>query len=223
MLAVAGSEDGATVIVDRSGTTVAHTWEADGFFPVSAEFSPDGALLATGRRQRIGGAQLGESGVAVRDWRTNEIVTAVNTFGEGLDFSPDGGRLATADTDNTASIWDARTGRLLATLTGHRGGVWDVAFSADGRTLATAGQDGTVRLWDAETGVERLTLPGIGSVVHAVQFSPDGKKLASAGADGVVRVWALDVDDLMRIARDHVTRGMTSAECRQYFHVDTCP
>ena len=150
-------------------------------------------------------------------------MTAVNTFGEGLDFSPDGGRLATADTDNTASIWDARTGRLLATLTGHRGGVWDVAFSADGRTLATAGQDGTVRLWDAETGVERLTLPGIGSVVHAVQFSPDGKKLASAGADGVVRVWALDVDDLMRIARDHVTRGMTSAECRQYFHVDTCP
>jgi WD40 repeat protein len=58
--------------------------------------------------------------------------------------------------------------------------------------------------------------------VSSVQFSPDGIKLASNGSDGVARVWALDLDDLLRIARDNVTRDFTPAVCRQYLHVDSC-
>lgn len=32
----------------------------------------------------------------------------------------------------------------------------------------------------------------------------------SASADGTVRVWALDLDDLLGIAEDNVTRGLTT-------------
>ena len=34
-------------------------------------------------------------------------------------FSPDGKRVVTASDDNTARLWDAETGREIATLKGH--------------------------------------------------------------------------------------------------------
>ena len=65
-------------------------------------------------------------------------------------------------------------------------------------------------------------LRGHDSAVWDVAFSPDGAKLVSAGPDGVARVWALDLDDLIAIARRRVTRGLTAAECRQYLRGHTC-
>jgi hypothetical protein len=46
----------------------------------------------------------------------------------------------------------------------------------------------------------------------------------SASADGVVRIWALDLDDLIRIARTQVTRELSEDECPQYLHLQAgCP
>jgi WD40 repeat protein len=222
LLAVAEADEGITAILDRTGRTVEQLREADGFYSLSVAFGPDGALLATGRDVAPGSPRLGEYGVTIWDWRTGEAITSVDTLAESLVFAPDGSAIATADPAGLAHIWDARSGQLRATLTGHTGGVKDVSFSLDGTTVATAGQDGTVRLWDAESGVQRLVLPGHSGVAAAVQFSPDGTKLASTGSDGVVRVWALDLDDLLRIAGENVTRDLTPAECRQYLHVDSC-
>ena len=47
--------------------------------------------------------------------------------------------------------------------------------------------------------------------------------LASVGDDGLVRVWALDLDELIAIATDRLTRTLTEDECRQYLHVERCP
>jgi len=48
-------------------------------------------------------------------------------------------------------------------------------------------------------------------------------KLASTSRCDGVRVWALDVDDLLEIARREAERSLTAEECRQYLHVDECP
>jgi WD40 repeat protein len=97
------------------------------------------------------------------------------------------------------------------------------AVAPDCATVATAGTDRTVRLWDPANGRERLTLQGHEQEVTDIAFCDDGTKLVTAGLDGVARVWALDLDDLMAIAEDKLTRGFTEAECREYLHRDACP
>ena len=84
-------------------------------------------------------------------------------------------------------LWDARTGALINTLTGHTDLVFSVSFSPDGNTLATGGRAETVRLWDVDTGVLIRTLTGHTGDVFSVSFSPDGNTLAT-GSDAV-RLW----------------------------------
>ena len=75
---------------------------------------------------------------------------------QGVTFSPDGKRLATASFDSTAKVWDGATGQPLLTLSGHTDFVTDIAFSLDGTRLVTASADGTAKVWDAATGRELL-------------------------------------------------------------------
>jgi WD40 repeat protein len=61
-------------------------------------------------------------------------------------YSADGKTLASGNYDHTVKLWDAQTGREMATLNG-RGIVSSVAVSPDGKTLASGSWDNTVKLW----------------------------------------------------------------------------
>jgi WD40 repeat protein len=104
-------------------------------------------------------------------------------------FSPDGKRIVTASSDKTARVWDAGTGRVLATFDGYT-----VAFSPDGKRVATTSND-TTRLWDAKSGNLLSTLTGF-----TAAFSPDGKRIVTASDDNTARVYIVDPDDLLKWA-----------------------
>ncbi len=120
-------------------------------------------------------------------------------------------------------MWEAESGKELLTLRGHLNSLFGVAFSPDGKRLATASEDQTAKVWEAESGKELLTLRGHSGIVSAVAFSPDGKHLAAASWDWTVQVYALDLRELLNLARSRVTRAFTAEECQRYFQSETCP
>jgi WD40 repeat protein len=128
----------------------------------------------------------------------------------GVCFSPDGRRLASASQDRTVKLWDAQTGEVLLTLKGHTGPVASVCFSPDGRRLASASYDRTVKVWDARTGQEALTLRGHTSLVTSVCFGPDGRHLASTSYDQTVRLWDAQTGQEVLALRGH-GNGVISA------------
>ena len=224
LLATAGIQDGRGVVrvVDRDGAPVAEINDDPGVEVRSVAFSPDGRLLATARGP-LGRFDPEFDGLKVWDWRSGEAVTTITTPARSVVFDPSGERIASSSGEGVAKVWDVRTENELATLEGHTGRVLDVAFSPDGASIATAGADETVRLWDADGGSQPLVLRGHRGAVGTVVFSPDGSKLASVSGDGTARIWALDLDDLIDIAKSKLTRTLTHEECRQFLHVDRCP
>ena len=107
----------------------------------------------------------------------------------GVAFSLDGSRLASAAGDRTVKLWHATTGEEMLTLKGHTGIVTSVAFCPDDKRLASASYDKTVKVWNATSGQEMLTLKGHTDIVTSVAFCPDDKRLASASHDKTVKVW----------------------------------
>ena len=107
----------------------------------------------------------------------------------GVTFSLDGRRIASASSDSTVKVWEASSGKEMLTLAGHFQAVNRVTFSPDGRRIASASDDQHVKVWDAGSGQETLMLIGHTDAVTGVAFSPDGRRIASASWDHTVKVW----------------------------------
>jgi WD40 repeat protein len=213
------SFDGKVKIVDRSGRVI-RVLQDEGSYLEVMRFSPDGLLVAATAFRESGGKH-----VTIWDWVQGEVIRTIPADIFWMDFDPSGPRIAISVPQGRAEIWDVVNGTRVAVLTGHSGELTDIAYSPDGSSVATASHDGTVRLFEADTGEQQLVLRTPGCLVASVAFSPDGTKLSSTSPcyGGMVRIWALDIDDLLEIARREVTRPLTDEECRQYLHVDQCP
>jgi WD40 repeat protein/DNA-binding SARP family transcriptional activator/energy-coupling factor transporter ATP-binding protein EcfA2 len=219
LLAVAGHEDGSTVVLDLSGNEVGRVQEEEPYTSISVAFSPDGTSLAVGRLPI--GVQLGLWGITLWDWRNRESLRTIDAEAQRVVFTRDG-LLVNADRRGPVLVSDPVTGEEAARLIGHTGGTWDLDMSTDGTRMATVGRDGTVRIWDTRTWTQLLALPAHEGSAIAVRFSPDGRQLATLGEDGLARLWAMEFDDLLRISQEKATRGLTEQECRQYLHSNTC-
>lgn len=130
-------------------------------------------------------------------------------------FSPNGKYVATGSVDNTASVWDARTGDKVFGKK-HKGAVNPVVFSPpNGTCLATASGDGVVRVWDVPSG-EPVSQMEHAAAVHAIALSPNGKRMATWSEDGTVYLWdALTGEEVIHLKHEaSVSRMVFSQQGR---------
>lgn len=193
-----GGEDGRIIRWSLPAGEKLGEWNAPDKVSALA-LSPDGTTLAGGSRYGITLWSVPD-GKRIRslEGHTGTIATT-----NGLAFSPDGSRLASASYERTARIWDWPNGKTLWTLEGHNDSVQAVAFRPDGKRLATASDDKKVILWDVATGRPLRELRGHQNIVFGITFSADGSQLLSASADKTLRLWDVASGVTRRIYQGH--------------------
>jgi WD40 repeat protein len=136
-------------------------------------------------------------------------------------YSPDGTRIVTGSWDNSARIWDAVGGKVLAKLEGgHTVAINTCVFSPDpaGRFVLTASDDGTAKMWEVVTQKQKESADGkiaeisVGRVVRTfaghtarvgfAAFSPDGRWVLTASDDKTAAIWEALPSDPMQAVQD---------------------
>ena len=127
--------------------------------------------------------------------KVEPLVLRDKTEVNGVAFSPDGERLASAGGDGTVKIWNSRTGTVIQSFPAHTDAVVSVAFHPDGRHLASPGADRT----GEGLGLDGDRPAGV-RPNRATPFASLGRRIPSRSVpptadysrretDGEVRVW----------------------------------
>ena len=171
----------------------------------SAAYSRDGKTVVTASFDKT---------ARIWDVATGREITILRGHQDAVhlaEFSPDGRSVVTTSfnrfsmlstLENAARVWDAATGKEIATLQGHEGVVVWAALSPDGKTVVTASFDRTVRLWETATGREIAILRHEAPVVIAI-FSPDGKTILTVPFDKTARIWDVATGREITVLRGH--------------------
>lgn len=109
-------------------------------------------------------------------------------------FSPEGRSVLTMPRGKPgASLWDAQTGKVLATVMPDANPVLCASFSPDGHIFATSAGSSPIYVFDTATGTLLERLDSQNDWTIALAFSHDGKYLAAGTANGldtVIWSWA---------------------------------
>ena len=200
-------------IVTASADGAARVWDA-------SDGRPSATLLATFPLDRDAVSNI-----------TSAMLEGKNVGVLSAQFSPDGKRIVTAQADGIVRVWDAGSGRLMFTASGHKARVNSAVFSPDGKRIVTASADETARVWDAADGkllatlaepngaagnMVQTALAGHNGSILCALFSGDGTRIVTASADGTARVWDAGDGRLLATLAGHkgaVNSAMFSPDC----------
>lgn len=189
----AGSADGLLKIWDTVTGCERLTIAQPGSAVVGCEFSADGHHLTAAFKDGM-----------VKTWNceNREVISELKLDVDppGLCVvNPGGTRILWVNGD-TARLFDAQTGDLIATLDGH-GGIVCASFTTDGSQLVTATNEERLVIWNAWTGdlvsnfIRHMSFMIYATVVEpqhfsSCAFSPDGTLILTGSQRGSIKLWS---------------------------------
>ena len=214
----------AQLINIQSGEIV-KTFEIPGMAPAWATFSPDRKTLAVWHYQY----EIARTGIYIPGQEFKTILQLWNILPDqpptlraelstgkwrqetfilgdyqGISFSPDSRKLATASGDGTTQIWDVLSGRLLYTLPNGN----NIYFSPDSKHLASLDNNGA-RVWDVSSMQPEIVweISGFNRYSFSVVFANGGSELVSA-TDEAFKFFSLSASTALEPSRQIVLPGV---------------
>lgn len=193
------SPDGERILIGTGGTAMLwDTQQNDPFY----SFYPSS--------QNVAFLGNGNKAVAASDW--NQTVTIWETDVDRLThegrvpksgitcaaLSDERDLIAVGAEDGTIEIYSADAARSGApflpqeTLTGHAGGVTQVAFSEDGGRLVSVGKEGKAVIWETASGERVSELANEDAAINCAAFFSRNGTALTGGSDGNIREWDLE-------------------------------
>ena len=190
--------------------------------PGTLIFTPDGSGLLAGNYsdpRRI-------ARISIASGRVEQEVEIPSTAFDFVGYSADGAVLYAIEINFFGSqllALDASTLEVLDTIDRVSDGrVTSFALSPDGTRIAVGSSDGFVRVW----GTASLRLK---HEIFIGELQPQGvawistTRLAVALETGGVLIYTTDIEELISLVRESLSRGLTDRECQRFNFGDDCP
>jgi WD40 repeat protein len=156
---------------------------------VSVSFSADGSLLASAGMDGF---------VRVWDYRGNcvRVLEGPSAEIEWMEWHPHGKVIVAGSVDSVVWMWNAVTGDVMQTFSGHSGTVNVGGFDRQSaRFVLSAGEDGTLVVWRPKTGGSKCIVGGVHfhtSPITSLDSAPTAPIAATGSEDGQVFITHLE-------------------------------
>eukprot|EP00756_Hemistasia_phaeocysticola_P052231 Hpha_TRINITY_DN27441_c0_g1::TRINITY_DN27441_c0_g1_i1::g.193797::m.193797 len=153
-------------------------------------FAPGQARFLSGGRDRVIKLwylpEFGESKMTEFESHPGFVLAA--------DFAATKKHIISGSEDGNIYMYDAKEGKVCATLKGHSHKVYAVNYlpftsHSPATQIVSGSLDKTVRVWDSDTQKQISKLHGHGDNIFAAQYSRSGELIATAGDDLRVICW----------------------------------
>lgn len=162
-----------------------------------ANFNNDGKKIISSMVDNVATIQETDSGKPIA------ITKGINSLNLEPRYSNDGKWLSSAGIDSinpirgNAKIWNAKTGKLVHILRGHKNAVTEILFHPNGKWVATLSDDSTAKIWEMASEKVIYTFSGHEKGIYKGYFTKDGNYLITQTFSGIARIWSLEEGKLI--------------------------